>query len=158
MKLYVHNIVREPKDTLYTFLNRVLKLDNKINGYFTLGTVNATYLDSEFLKLQCMAGQHRSFDDIVSISKTYFRVSNKAIAKVIKKLLDENNKLCFVLCDSAKKWVLNINLIKADNFKYCAMYNNSPIKTHEYLDGEYSFDDIINLMGLTKEDIKIGNE
>ena len=157
MKLYVHNIVREPKDTLYTFLNRVLKLDNKINGYFTLGTVNATYLDSEFLKLQCMAGQHRSFDDIVSISKTYFKVSNKAIAKVIKKLLDENDKLCFVLCDSAKKWVLNRDLSKSDIFKYCARYNDSPAKTHEYLNGNYSFNDIINLMGLTIEDIKIKN-
>ena len=155
MKLYVKDVIREPKDTLYTFLNKVLRLNGQ---YFLKGTINTTYLDPELKKLQCIAGKHRSFDDIVSISKTYFRVSNKAIAKVIKKLLDENDKLCFVLCDSAKKWVLNINLIKTDNFKYCGMYNNSPIKTHEYLNGKYSFDDIINLMGLTKEDIKIGNE
>ena len=154
MKLYVKNIVREPKDTLYTFLCKVLRLNE---GYYKRSTVNATYLDSEFLKLQCMAGQHRSFDDIVSISKTYFRVSNKAIAKVIKKLLDENDKLCFVLCDSAEKWVLNRDLSKSDIFKYCTRYNKSDIKTHEYLDGKYSFDDIINLMGLTKEDVKINN-
>ena len=155
MKLYVKDVIREPKDTLYTFLNKVLRLNGQ---YFLKGTINTTYLDPELKKLQCMPGKHRSFDDIVSISKTYFRVSNKAIAKVIKKLLDENDKLCFVLCDSAKKWVLNRDLSKSDNFKYCAMYNNSPIKTHEYLNGKYSFDDIINLMGLTKEDIKIGNE
>ena len=75
--------------------------------------------------------------------------------KCLEYLLDENDKLCFVLCDSAKKWVLNRDLSKSDNFKYCAMYNNSPIKTHEYLNGKYSFDDIITLMGLTKEDLEV---
>ena len=154
MKLYVKDIVREPKDTLYTFLHKVLRL----NGSYSIqSTVNYTYYNPEFTKLQCLSGKNRSFDDIVLISKTYFRVSDKAIAKVLIKFINQYDNLGFVLCDSAKKWVLNRGLSKSDIFKYCARYNDSPIKTHEHLNGKYSFDDIIILMGLTKEDIKINN-
>lgn len=152
MKIYVKDIVREPKDNSYTFLCKILRLDSSEYVKFTVGY---TYYDSNFKDLQCVSGKHRSFDDLVKIVKTYFRVSNKTIAKNLKKILDKNDKLCFVLCDSAKKWVLNRGLSKSGIFKYCAMYNNSPIRTHEYLNGKYSFDDIIILMGLTKEDIKI---
>ena len=155
MKLYVKDVVREPNDTLYTFLYKVLHFDG--NG-FGKAIVNSTYFDPEFKELQCTAGKFRSFDDLVLISKTYFRVSDKAVAKVLIKFINQYDNLGFVLCDSAKKWVLNRDLSKSDIFKYCARYNNSPIRTHEYLNGKYSFDDIINLMGLTKEDIKIGNE
>ena len=154
MKLYVKDIIREPKDSLYTFLRKVFKLNN---GYFGRYTVNDTYYDSEFKKRQCYFGKSRSFDDIVLISKTYFRVSDKAVAKVIKKFLDKDEKISFVLCDSAKKWVLNVNLVKSEKIKYCYRYNKSDFKTNEYMDGDYSFDDIITLMGLTKKDIKINN-
>ncbi len=153
MKLYVKNIVREPKDTLYIFLCKVLRLNDK---YYLRTTVNSTYLDSEFKKLQCISGKNRSFDDLVLISKTYFKVSNKAIAKVIKRILDEN-KVLFVLCDSANKWILNRNLTDSNNIKYCAKYNKSDLKTDDCGMGDYSFDDIITLMGLTKEDVKINN-
>ena len=82
MKLYVKNIIREPNDILYTFLYRVLNLDG--NGFGKL-TVKSTYEDSEFTKIQCIANKYRSFDDLVLISKTYFKVSSKVIAKTIKK-------------------------------------------------------------------------
>ena len=57
-----------------------------------------------------------------------------------------------------KKWVLNRNLHKSEILKYCVRYNKSDYKTDKYGIGEYSFDNIITLAGLTKDDIKIGNE
>ena len=152
MKLYVRDIAREPKDTLYTFLCKVLRLNE---SYYLQSTVNDTYFDFEFKKLQCKCGKNRSFDDLVLISKTYFRVSDKAVAKVLIKILNENNTFLFVLCDSAKKWVLNRNLNKSYKIKYCGTYNNSDLNTDNYSNGDYSFDNIITLAGLTKEDIKI---
>ena len=154
MKLYVKGIVRKPNDTLYTFLNRVLNLNG---GYFERSTVNATYLDLELKELQCNAGKHRSFDDLVLIAKTYFRVSDKAVAKAIVKILNKNDTFLFVLCDSAEKWVLNRNLTKSNKIKYCGAYNKSDLNTDDYSNGDYSFDDIITLAGLTKDDIKINN-
>ena len=155
MKLYVKNITREPNDTLYTFLYRVLGLDSK--GWGKL-SVNATYTDPEFTKLQCASSKYRSFDDLVLISKTYFKVSSKTVAKTIKKFLDNYNCSSLVLCDSAHKWVFYYGLVRSDYIKYCARYNGSYNKTDDPKNGIHSFDDIITLMGLTKEDIKIGNE
>lgn len=154
MKIYVKDIVREPNDSLYTFLSKVLKLTG---NYFRKYTVNSTYLDPEFKKLQCGNSKHRSFDDIVLISKTYFRVSDKAVAKAILKFLNNEEQLLLLLCDSADKWVLNYGLNKSNSIKYCAFYNKSYLKTNDCGKGKYSFDDIITLMGLTKEDIKINN-
>ena len=154
MKLYVKDIIREPKDTLYTFLFKVFKLNG---SYFGKYTVNSTYLDPEFKKLQCVNCKNRSFDDIVLISKTYFKVSDKVIAKTILKFLNKDNILSFVLCNSAKKWVLNYGLTKSESIKYCARYDNSHYKTEQFGVGDYSFDNIITLMGLTKEDVKIGH-
>lgn len=154
MKLYVKNIVREPKDTLYTFLCRVLNFND--DG-FAKGTVNTTYFDPEFTKLQCNRSKYRSFDEILLISKTYFKVSNKAVAKVIKKLLDTYPNAVLVLCDSIHKWVFYYGLTESDDIKYCARYNKSNYKTNDCEAGKYSFDDIITLMGLTKEDVKINN-
>ena len=155
MKLYVKNVIREPNDTLYTFLYKVLHFGG--NG-FGKAVVNSTYFDPEFKKLQCTAGKFRSFDDLVLISKTYFRVSDKAVAKVLKKFSDNHNYVNFVLCDSAHKWVFYYGL-NSDYVKYCANYKEGYKKTNETgKNGKYSFDDIITLMGLTKEDIKIGNE
>lgn len=154
MKLYVKDIVREPKDTLYTFLYKVLRLNDT---YHVQSTILSTYYDLEFKNLQCISGKNRSFDDIVFISKTYFKVSDKAVAKILKKFLDKHNDLIFVLCDSAKKWVLNRGLHNSEIIKYCARYNKSDLNTNNYSAGKYSFDDIIKLMGLTKEDIKIEN-
>lgn len=99
MKLYVKDIVRKPNDTLYTFLRKVLRLDE---NYYKQGTTEATFLDSEFKNIQCIGNKNRSFDDLVLISKTYFRVSDKAVAKAIVKLLNKNDTFLFVLCDSAK--------------------------------------------------------
>ena len=155
MKLYVKDVVREPNDTLYTFLYKVLHFDG--NG-FGKAIVNSTYFNPEFKELQCTAGKFRSFDDLVLISKTYFRVSDKAVAKVLKKFSDNHNYVNFVLCDSAYKWVFYYGLHKSNNIKYCANYNKSYEKTDDPGVGIHSFDDIIKLMGLTKEDIKIGNE
>jgi hypothetical protein len=154
MKLYVKDVIREPKDTLYTFLYKVLRLNS---NPFGKGTVNTTYYNLEFTELQCVRNKYRSFDEIVLISKTYFQVSNKSVAKVIKKFLDDYNQTSLVLCDSANKWVFYYGLNKSNVTKYCAHYNKSYIKTDESGIGIHSFDDIITLMGLTKEDVKINN-
>ena len=153
MKLYVKDIVREPKDTLYTFLYKVLSFDSK---GFGKAIVNDTYYDPELTKRQCIRGKYRSFDEIVLISKTYFRVSNKAIAKVIKIFLDDYKFASLVLCDSAHKWVF-YNGLNSDFIKYCANYKEGYKKTDDPGVGIHSFDDIITLMGLTKEDVKINN-
>ena len=154
MKLYVKDVIREPKDTLYTFLYKVLNFDGK---GFGKAIVNNTYYDPELTKRQCIRGKYRSFDEIVLISKTYFRVSDKAVAKVIKIFLDDCKVASLVLCDSAHKWVFYYGL-GSNYIKYCANYNKSYEKTDDPGVGIHSFDDIIKLMGLTKEDIKIGNE
>ena len=154
MKLYVKNVTREPKDTLYTFLYKVLSFDNK---GFGKAVVNATYYDPELTKLQCIKNKYRSFDEIVLISKTYFRVSDKAVAKVLKKFLDDHHRVNFVLCDSAHKWVFYYGL-GSTYIKYCANYKEGYKKTNETgKNGKYSFDDIIKLMGLTKEDVEIND-
>ena len=153
MKLYVKNVTREPKDTLYTFLYKVLSFDS--NG-FGKAIVNDTYYDPELTKRQCIRGKYRSFDEIVLISKTYFRVSDKAVAKILKKFSDDYYNVNFVLCDSAHKWVFYYGL-GSDYIKYCANYNKSYKKTDDPGVGIHSFDDIIKLMGLTKEDVEINN-
>ena len=154
MKLYVKNVTREPKDTLYTFLYKVLNFDS--NG-FGKAIVNDTYYDPELTKRQCIKGKYRSFDEIVLISKTYFRVSDKAVAKILKKFSDDYYCVNFVLCDSAHKWVFYYDL-GSNYIKYCADYNNGYKKTNETgKNGKYSFDDIITLMELTKEDVEINN-
>lgn len=146
MKIYIENAQREPKDTLYTFLRRVLNLDNN----FHVGAIiENTYSDPEFKEIQCKKLKHRSFDDLVSISKTYFKVSDKIVAKTILKFLKENDKLIFVLCDTAKKWVLNYGLTKS-TLLYCATYEMSYHKTDCKKEGIYCLDDIFNLMGIDK--------
>lgn len=154
MKLYVKNITREPNDTLYTFLYRVLGFDD--NG-FGKCCVNTTYYDPELTKIQCNSNKYRSFDDIVLISKTYFKISDKAVAKAIKKLLDDYNSAGLVLCDAIHKWVFYYGLNKSEIFKYCTIYNSSHNKTDNPGKGVYSFENIINLMGLIIEDVKINN-
>jgi len=154
MKLYVKNITRKPNDTLYTFLYRVLGFDD--NG-FGRGMVKATYLDPEFSKIQCVENKYRSFDDIVLISKTYFKVSDKAVVKVIKRFLDDYNSAGLVLCNTLHKWVFYYGLNKSEIFKYCNRYNNSHNKINNPGKGIYSFENIINLMGLTIEDVKIND-
>ena len=154
MKLYVKNVTREPKDTLYTFLYKVLNFDS--NG-FGKAIVNDTYYDPELTKLQCIKNKYRSFDEIVLISKTYFRVSDKAVAKILKKFSDNYYNVNFVLCDSAHKWVFHYGL-GSNYIKYCANYKEGYKKTNETgKNGKYSFDDIIKLMELTKEDVEINN-
>ncbi len=154
MKLYVKNVTREPKDTLYTFLYKVLNFDS--NG-FGKAVVNDTYYDPELTKRQCIRGKFRSFDEIVLISKTYFRVSDKAVAKILKKFSDNYYNVNFVLCDSAHKWVFHYGL-GSNYIKYCANYKAGYKKTNETgKNGKYSFDDIITLMGLTKEDVEIND-
>ena len=146
MKIYIESTKREPKDTLYTFLRKVLNLDN---NFHTGSIIENTYSDPEFKELQCKKLKHRSFDDLVSISKTYFKVSDKTVAKTILKFLKENDKLIFVLCDSAKKWVLNHGLTKS-TLLYCGIYDMSYNKTAFKKEGIYCLDDIFNLMGIDK--------
>lgn len=153
MKLYIEGIVRQPGDTLHTFLNRVFRLGG---NYYSKYTTNATYLDPEFKELHCVSEKHRSFDDIVLISKTYFKVSDKTVARSIIKFLNNDNSLSLVFCDSAKKWVLNYGLHKSLSVNYCAEYNQSYSKRKDCgINGKYSFNDIMTLAGLTEKDFII---
>jgi hypothetical protein len=149
MKLYVKNIVREPNDTLYTFLYKVLSLDG--NG-FGRATVKDTYFDPEFKKQQCISHKYRSFDDIVSISKTYFRVSDKAVAKVIIKFLNNDKNYSLVICDAIDKWVFYYGLTRHTSSNYCAKYNGGFGKIDTCGVGIYSYNDILVLAGLEKEE------
>lgn len=150
MKLYVKDIVREPNDTLYTFLYKVLNLNKDVFGKCY---VNDTYIDPKFKNLQCIKHRHRSFDDIVLISKTYFKISKKIVAKVIIKFLNNDQSLSLVLCDSAKKWVFYSGLTKHESLKYCAKYNKGHLKLNDSYDGIHSYNDILMLAGLEKENI-----
>lgn len=124
---------------------------------FRKGMVNTTYFDPEFIKIQCSSNKYRSFDDIVLISKTYFKVSNKAVAKVIKRFLDDYDSMGLLLCDNINKWVLYRGLTKSDDIKYCYKYKKSDENLHSLGKGNHSFIDIINLMGLTEENVKIND-
>jgi hypothetical protein len=153
MKLYVKDVTREPNDTLYSFLYKVLKLNIK----YERTEVNATYFDKELTNKQCNSGKHRSFDDIVLISKTYFKVSDKLVAKTLKKFLDDESLfLNFVLCDTAKKWVLYSGL-SSTYVKYCANYQECYGKTDVKWEGVYSFEDILNLMNVPLEEFEIND-
>jgi hypothetical protein len=103
--------------------------------------VNSTYFDPEFKNQQCIAAKYRSFDEIVLISKTYFKVSSKAVTKVIKRFLDDYGGTSLVLCDTAKKWVLYYGIGRSNEIKYCAYYNKSFEKTDQIGIGIHSFDD-----------------
>ena len=156
-KIYIKDEVRLPIDTLYTFLKRILHLDG--NSYDIRGTTKDTYNDIECTHLQCPNHKRRSFQDLVLISKTYFKVSDKNVAKVIKRFLDDDTLgTVLVLCDTAKKWVFYCNLTKSNHIKYCAIYNSSYKKIDQVGDNDvYSFTNIIKLMGLTIQDLKIEN-
>lgn len=150
MKIYVKLEERIPEDSLYTFLKRILNLENK--GYNT-GCCKPTFFDPEFKKNQCLKMAHRSFEDIVFISKTYFKVSDKAVARALKKLIDERNFLNFILCDRINKWVFTSYMSKSKEFKYCGTYNKSNEKISHKGKSAYSFEDIIKLMDLTVKEI-----
>jgi len=153
MKLYIENEKRLKNDTLYSFLLRNLK----IKGHWSNRCkFNATYYDPEFKTLQQLSSK-RSFEEIVLISKTYFKISDKSVAKVIIRILNEYNNLSLVLCDTAKKWVVNEGLTKHENSKYCANYNNGFSKRDEEGHGKYTYNDILVLAGLPKENDNINN-
>lgn len=154
-KIYVKDELRRSTDTLYTFLKRILTLDD--NNAWTKGSLKRnTYFDPQYTSLQCLSGKYRSFQDIVLISKTYFKVSDKHVAKTIKRFLDENEQTVILLCDDAGKWVFQHCLDRSNDIKYCGTYNKSNYKMYDVGDNDvYSFIDIIKLMGLTEEDIKL---
>jgi hypothetical protein len=148
MKLYVKDIDREPDDTLYTFLFKFLNMETTFKSFTSV----ATYYDLECKDLQCLFGKHRSFDDIVLVSKTYFKVSDKIVAKTVIKFLNNYQNTCLVLCDFAKKWVLNNNLSKHKDLTYCAKYNKGYSRINDPYDGIYSYNDILTLAGLDIEE------
>jgi hypothetical protein len=157
IKIYVKDEFRKPIDTLYTFLKRILNLED--NDMWSTGALKKpTYFDSEYTSSQCVSGKYRSFQDLILISKTYFKVSDKHVAKTIKRFLDENESTLILLCDDTGKWVFQYGLSRSENIKYCGRYNKSNYKVNEIGSNDiYSFIDIIKLMGLTEENIKINN-
>jgi len=153
MKLYIKDVTRDKKDTLYTFLLKNLNIGGH---YEKRGKFNATYYDPEFKQLQYKSAK-RSFEEIVLISKTYFKVSDKTVAKVIIRILNKYPQVTLVLCDFAKKWVVYCDLSKNENSKYCAKYNQGFLKINEDGHGKYTYNDIMVLAGLPKEDVNINN-
>ena len=144
--LYLKTIKREPKDTLFTFLEKCLKK----KSFKSYGIFPKTYKDIECTKLEYPEA-YRSFEVIVEISKTYFKVSEKQVAKTIKKIIvkDENRKLGFLLCLATNKWILHSITVylqpeKENNF--ILKYSNSINRLDEKGKGKYNFNEIDKLM------------
>lgn len=57
-KIYVKYEFRKPTDTLYTFLKRILSLDN--SNLWTKGSLkSSTYFDPQYTLLQCLSSTLR---------------------------------------------------------------------------------------------------
>lgn len=149
--LYLKDVKREPKDTLATFLERCFHG----KGFKAYGSLPTTYKDVECTDKE-MSSKHRSFEIIAEVSKTYFRVCEKQVAKTLKKLIlkNQNEKKClgFLLCKSANKWILNgfsaeiSNDIWGNKDRFILDYGGSEDKTDLKGSGQYSFDEIEKLM------------
>jgi hypothetical protein len=151
-KIYFKTIKRQNRDTLYSFLSRCIdKTEN--HKYKSYGRFPNSYSNEECTKGEHASTSFRSFDAIVQISKSYFKVSDKQVAKAIKKILTKNRgvpdkELGFLFCGTANRWVMH------QNSGYCWFLNNefvlnysSSVNKKNYKgSGTYCMNDIISLM------------
>ena len=139
--LYLKEIKRSSKDTLFTFLKKCIAEKN----FKVFGAFPTTYLDKECNQIE-ISPKYRSFESIVEISKTYFKVSEKKVAKTLKKIILENNVSGFLYCLAANKWIFYSNMDYFNEERHIFKYSDSHLKTHLKGSGKYTFNDIEKLM------------
>lgn len=151
MKLYV-DVEKIKGERITTFLKKCYNLyPSSYNIVFT-----KTYFDELFQNQQCKKG-NRSFEDLYAVIKTYYpNCTKKHFAKQIEKLI-KNSKIRLLFCPDIKKWVfVSVSFGHDDkNFKYLYDYNSSRLKLEKKGKGEYTYFDIMSLMGYSKVQCKI---
>lgn len=149
--LYLKDVKREDKDSLYTFLKRCIgPIPN--SSYKSIGGFPTTYTDKECTNKEC-SPKFRSLEVIIEISKAYFRVSDKQVAKALKKLCVQDKILGLLLCKTANKWIFYnsknaFSYVKwyADEDNFILDYNNSINKKDQRGVGKYTYNEIRELM------------
>ena len=149
MKLYVEE--KRENERITTFLKKCYNFKTSYNIVFT-----RTYFDELCEKQQCKKG-NRSFEDLYAVIKTYYpNCTKKHFAKQLEKLLKES-KLRLLFCPDIQKWVFMSVSFGGDSkeFKYLYDYNSSRLKLGKKGKGEYTYFDILSLMGYSKVQCKI---
>lgn len=151
-KIYFKTIKRQNKDTLYSFLSRCVD-KTESNKYKNYGRFPVSYSDEECTKGEHLSCSYRSFDSIVQISKSHFKVSDRQVAKAIKKILTKNRgvsgkELGFLFCGTANRWVMHENsgYCWLLNSEFVLNYANSVNRKNDKGSGAYCMNDIISLM------------
>ena len=146
MKLYVKEVKRVRNDTINSILIKLLK---KHRYSYSL---NATYFDKDFTKLEYKAYAYRSFEVILKVLRSYFsNITEKKLAKELEKILIEDKTgCCFLFCNQANKWILhNSGSYWKRNEDYSIDYNGR-LKEEDLRnlkgDGEYTLNEILKLM------------
>lgn len=152
MKLYV-KIKKIKGEKITTFLKKCYNIyPNSYDIIFT-----ETYFDITCLNKQCKKG-NRSFEDLYSVIKTYYpNCTTKHFAKQIEKLI-KTSKMRLLFCPDIHKWVfMNISTssTESNQFKYLYDYFSSRLKLDEKGKGEYSYFDILSLMGYSEIQCKM---
>lgn len=150
MKLYVE-IEKIKRERITTFLKKCYNFENSYNIVFT-----KTYFDKLTQNQQCKKG-NRSFEDLYAVIKTYYpNCTKKHFAKQLERLL-KKSKIRLLFCPDIQKWVFINVLYGTDdkNFKYLYNYNSSHLKLNIKGKGEYTYFDILSLMGYSKTQCKI---
>lgn len=149
MKLYVEE--KRENERITTFLKKCYNFKTSYNIVFT-----RTYFDELCEKQQCKKG-NRSFEDLYAVIKTYYpNCTKKHFAKQIEKLL-KKSKIRLLFCPDIQKWVfMSVNFGgDSKEFKYLYDYNSSRLKLNKKGKGEYTYFDILSLMGYSKKQCKI---
>lgn len=150
MKLYVEE--KRENERITTFLKKCYNI--KPNSYNIVFT--RTYFDELCETQQCKKG-NRSFEDLYAVIKTYYpNCTKKHFAKQIEKLL-KKSRIRLLFCPNIQKWVFMSISFGTDSkeFKYLYDYNSSRLKLNKKGKGEYTYFDILSLMGYSKVQCKI---
>lgn len=150
MKLYVNIKIRK-NQKLSTFLKKCYNIQN---GYY-IGFI-PTYHDPVFKHKQC--GQaNRSFEDIYSVVTTYYpECTKQLLARELEKIM-KLNFIKLLFCTEVKKWVFMKTSKFTTNscFKYLFDYKDSKLKLKKKGKGEYTYFNIMKLMGYSEEKCKL---
>lgn len=147
--LYLKDVQREKKDTLYTFLKRCINPIGVL-PYKSKGAFPTTYKNENYSDKECDS-KFRSLEAIIEISKTYFKVSDKHVAKVVKKICLQDKTLALLFCKMANKWIFYEGIYsekywKKDEDNFTLNYDNSINKKDNKGKGKYTYNEIRELM------------
>lgn len=150
-KIYLKKTERLKRDSLYSFLKRCIDKTSDFK-YKSYGRFPASFKD-ENCYIPEKGEAYRSFDAIVEISKTYFKVSDKRVAKTLKRIMTENKgkqgrELGFLFCGTANRWTMHENsgFCWYLNQEFILNYSSSLDAKHVKGSGKYCMNDIIFLM------------